>query len=455
MAYPLGFSKRLPPRFAAIVTMKQKREELLARMQTSRDATLDLLDWVYDPARLQRSPGSGFRPMLWHLAHVGAFEEWWLLIKLRGDASIEPRYQILFDPIRTPREESEKLPDRSEIERYLARVRSRIELVYRGNDETPGRTVDGLEEGYLFDLVLEHEYQHQETLAYLLQMLPPDCKRKPPIVQNAKPLGSLSNPTREMVKVPGAEFKLGGRPDSFVYDNEEPAHLVSLAAFRLDRLPVTNADFREFIRANGYENRGLWSDAGWIWKTENTIVCPQYWMREERWMTQEMFETVPLHPDHPVTGVSWYEAEAYARFEGKRLPTEAEWEMAAAYDAALQQKCRFSWGDSVPDLSKCNFGGHFLGPTPVSAFPGGQSSVGCLDMSGNVWEWTASTFNGYPGFKSQPYREYSELWFDGDHRVLKGGSWMTRAPLLRASFRNFFRAGFRFAFAGFRCCADD
>ena len=157
---------------------------------------------------------------------------------------------------------------------------------------------------------------------------------------------------------------------------------------------------------------------------------------------------------HPVVGISWYEADAYARFAGKRLPTEAEWEKAASWDEARGRKRRFSWGDEAPRPALSNFNNSFWGTTPVGAFPEGASPYGCLDMTGNVWEWTSSAFEGFPGYTSFPYPEYSEVWFDGDHRVLKGGSWATRAPVLRTSFRNFFRRHFRIAFAGIRCAED-
>lgn len=167
-----------------------------------------------------------------------------------------------------------------------------------------------------------------------------------------------------------------------------------------------------------------------------------------------MFGEEPLPPAHPVTGVSWYEAEAYARFAGKRLPTEAEWERAASWDDAHARKRLFAWGDDEPTTSICNFDLRFWGTTPVGAFPAGASARGCLDMTGNVWEWTSSKFAGYPNFRAFPYPEYSEVWFDEDHRVLKGGSWATSASVLRTSFRNFFRRHFRIAFAGIRCAAD-
>lgn len=450
MADPSGFSKSGPRPLEPCSQMKSDREKLIAAMNRSRDSTFALFDRVVDEASIQKCPHKGFRPMLWHLAHVGTFEEFWLLIRLRGQAPVSTRYQVLFDPIQTPREESEHLPSRREIETYLAMIRSRVEQLF-GSPRAAGTVSDGLDEDYTLQMVLEHEYQHQETLAYLLQMLPHSSKRNPEC-----PRATDSNAIKEdsaMVSVKGGRFILGGS-GQFVYDNEEPVHSVELADFRIDRNLVTNGEFLEFLLDGGYENRALWSETGWAWKEANAIHCPQYWQPGENWQTKEMFTMEPLRLDYPVTGVSWHEADAYSRSVGRRLPTEAEWERAASWDAETSTKRRFAWGDKEPDTSVCNFGGHFNGPTQAGRFPGGASPVGCLDMSGNVWEWTATTFGPYPGFRAHPYPEYSELWFDGDHRVLKGGSWMTRAPLLRTSFRNFFRPGFRFAFAGFRCCSD-
>jgi ergothioneine biosynthesis protein EgtB len=272
-----------------------------------------------------------------------------------------------------------------------------------------------------------------------------------------------------MVNVAGGEFEMGSAGEAFGYDNERPAHTVLLPDFRIDAYPVTAGEYAVFIEEGGYQTRSLWSDEGWEWKEANDINCPEYWSRsagssDRRWRVREMFEDTAMRADHPVTGVSWYEAEAYARFVGKRLPTEAEWEKAASWDPIAGRKRRFSWGDEPGGAG--NFGFRNWGTTAVGtsqlvgAAPSGRSSAaganayGCFDMSGNVWEWTASRFEGYPGFKVFPYPEYSKIWFDGDHRVLKGGSWATRLPLLRCSFRNFWRPRFRIAFAGFRCAAD-
>ena len=422
-------------------------EELIERLREAREQTFAIYDWAAAEDDLRRRPGPGFRPLLWHLGHLGAFEEWWLLMRLRQQEALLPRYQVVFDPIQTPREESENLPPRAEIEDYLSRVRARVIAGLRAPAGEPG-------DDYFYHLVLEHELQHQETLTYLLQMLDPERKRRPAV---AMPEVRANGVPGGMVKVPGGSFVMGvigSRGYPFAYDNEGPPHEVELPEFRLDRLPVTNAEYAVFVERGGYRNRALWSADGWAWKEENQVARPHYWSDGPPWEAQEMFARGPLGANLPVTGVSWHEAEAYSRFVGKRLPTEAEWEKAGAWDAAGQRKLRFPWGDDLPDAGRCNSDGRYLGPSPVGAFPRGASPYGCLDMAGNVWEWTASAFAPYPGFAAYPYPEYSEIWFDGDHRVLKGGSWMTRGPLLRTSFRNFFRRGFRHAFAGFRCATD-
>lgn len=427
------------------------REEIERQMNDSRRDSLDLFRVVKTEADLRRPPAGGFRPILWHMGHIGAFEEYWILQKIKGDSPISDRYNRIFDPIQTPREDSKNLPPIPEIESYLEWVRERVFNFLR--DVNPDRH-PLLRNGYIFDMIIEHDYQHQETLCYLLQLLDPELKQRPQVIDGQSPLHSYS--TSDMVCIEGSEFEMGSYGYPFAYDNEQPPHMLELADFRIDRFPVTNGAFLEFIEAGGYEKESMWSEEGWTWRQENLVECPLYWSKDHNngWRVQEMFEVSELKPDHPVTGVSWHEAEAYARFVGKRLPTEAEWEKAASWDAQSRSKRRFSWGNEAPGKEIANFGNRYWGTTPVAAFAEGQSAYGCFDMTGNVWEWTATTFAGYPGFEAYPYKEYSELWFDSDHRVLKGGSWTTRLPILRCSFRNFFRPRFRIAFAGFRCAAD-
>jgi iron(II)-dependent oxidoreductase len=436
-------------------------DEIARLMEESRVNTRAMFDLVREEHDLRRSPADGYRPILWHLGHVGAFEAYWILQRVKGDATLSPRYDAIFDPIKTPREDSTNLPPIPEIDDYLARVRAdTLDFLATGHSHEADLL---LRDGYVFNMVIEHEYQHQETLAYLLHLLDPALKQKDE-GGRMKAQGRFSDSAfilppssfSDMVRIAGGSFEMGSRGYPFAYDNEQPPHRVELADFRMDRYPVTNAAYAEFIAAGGYRTRSLWSEAGWEWKEKNQIEQPLYWSPagDEQWRETGMFDEASLRPDHPVNGVSWYEACAYAQFVGKRLPTEAEWEKAASWDAQNATKRRFSWGNQARH-GVANYDFANWGTTPVTAYPAGASAYGCFDMTGNVWEWTATTFDAYPGFAAYPYPEYSELWFDGDHRILKGGSWATRLPLLRCSFRNFWRPGFRIAFSGFRCAADE
>ena len=425
-------------------------------MMSARTDTLRLFD-LAEERELRESPGFGYRPILWHLAHMGVFEAYWLLQKLQGLPAPDERYERVFDPIKTPREESKDLPARVEMEDYLRRVRENaLACLERFEFDSADPMLKG---GYIFQLVLEHERQHQETLTYLLQMLDPSKKTRPALSAQEKgraasEIAETPAVKRDMIQIPSGAFVSGATWDSFAYDNEYPAHEVFVPAFKLARVPVTNEEFAHFIAEGGYERRELWSEEGWHWREKENWTSPLYWQRDGAgvWSVRGMFEEGALEADHPVTGVSWHEAEAFARFAGKRLPTEAEWEKAASWDG--ERKRRFAWGDEEPTDALCNFGMTHWGTTPVGSFPKGASATGCLDMTGNVWEWTSTPFEGYKGFEPFPYPEYSQVWFDGDHRVLKGGSWATDSSVLRTSFRNFFRRQFRIAFAGIRLAED-
>ena len=434
--------------------MNRQAEEIAREMEAARAGTLELFDLAREED-LRRSPGFGFRPLMWHLAHMGVFEAYWILQRVRGESAPDERYERIFDPIKTPREESKNLPSRREMEGYLSRVRARVmrvleEISFDERDPL-------LRDGYVFRLVIEHERQHQETLAYLLHLLAPAQKQRPRVDELSVPLipEQASAPPHGMVTIPAGPFEMGAVWNSFAYDNELPARVVDLPAFKLDRLLVTNEEYAQFVAAGGYERREWWSDEGLKHREREGWSAPLYWTPGDAgWRARTMFAEGALEPQHPVYGVSWYEAEAYARFAGKRLPTEAEWEKAASWDASAARKRRFAWGNDGPSPARANFARRFWGTTPVGAFPQGASADGCLDMTGNVWEWTSDSFAGYSGFEPFPYPEYSQEWFDGDHRVLKGGSWATHPSVLRTSFRNFFRRHFRIAFAGIRCATD-
>ena len=441
---------------------------ILSEMDDARRRTLELFSIVPDEEVLHRSPGFGYRPLLWHLAHIGVFEAYWILQKVKGDPPIDERYERVFDPIATPRENSTNLPSRDEMKAFLARVRNDVKAYA---DQLAGNDVNGdanplLRGGYVFDLVIEHERQHQETLAYLFHLLPPESKQRPAVDprDDVRPSEQeitaaekrLTTDAPAMIEIPAGACVVGATSDAFAYDNALPPHTIDVPTFRIARLPVTNDEYARFIRQGGYERSELWTPEGWACREREGWTAPLYWRGADGNRSEvTMFgDREAFAGGLPVSGVSWYEAEAYARWAGARLPTETEWEKAASWDAQANRKRRFAWGDDEPTPARGNFDLVSWGKMPVERSAAGASPYGCIDMTGNVWEWTSTTFAPYTGFEAFPYAEYSEKWFDGEHRVLKGGSWATAPAILRTSFRNFFRRDFRIAFAGLRLAAD-
>jgi iron(II)-dependent oxidoreductase len=303
-----------------------------------------------------------------------------------------------------------------------------------------------LHNGYVYSMVLQHEYQHNETILQTLQLKQGMPYRAPrqyriPAPQNAGKRG--------MVRFSGGRVAIGTNDRSSAYDNERPRHERDIAPFWIDVYPVSNGDFLEFIRADGYQNRSLWSDAGWQWRTESGAESPKYWMRDgDEWCTRVMDDVQSIDARLPVCHVSYHEAEAFARFAGKRLPTEFEWEVAAGPGA-------FPWGDEPATPERANVDQLAFGVAPSDAYTQNWSPLGCYGMIGDVWEWTSSDFNSYPGYETFPYPEYSEVFFGNEYKVLRGGSWATRPGAIRNSFRNWDYPIRRQIFSGFRCARDD
>src|SRR5947209_11832089 len=289
--------------------MNERAEHIALMLTKTRADTLRLFD-LSEERDLRESPGFGFRPVIWHLAHIGVFEGYWILQKVLKESSLDERYERIFDPINTPRENSVNLPSRREMENYLARVRERV---LRGLDRSDFNDEDPLvRDEFVFQMVLEHEYQHQETLGYLLHLLDPKKKRAQP---RASLLNSSPTVPRDMVSVRTGSFEMGALASSFVYDNELPRHTVEIPAFKIDRLLTTNEEFARFVDEGGYERREWWSDEGWLWREKEGWTCPLYWKRGGRtWDARRMFDEGEIDPLHPVMGVSYHEAEAYARF---------------------------------------------------------------------------------------------------------------------------------------------
>jgi len=428
-------------------TLKQRRQQLQQWLNQCRLGTLALFKQV-DEATFCRQAHCDFSPVGWHLGHIAYTESLWLLEHGAGMRSLFPEYRRLFVADGLPKSERVKLPTQEAIRHYLDTVREKVLSVLE--------TVDLDEQERLWRWVIQHESQHSETIAFVLQLQrwqeekedkgssgPPRSGDEGRRGQGDKGNLRQSSPSHqdEMVEIPAGSFEQGN--DSIdALDNELPVQQVYLDTYWIDRYPVTCGQYRVFMEVGGYQNPCWWSEDGWKWLQTQSVKQPLYWSDITQW------------DNHPVCGVSWYEAEAYARFVGKRLPTEAEWEKAASWDVGSSHRRTYPWGEAVPDDRTCNHNNLIGQTTSVSTYPEGQSAYGCCDMLGNVWEWTTSVFDGYQGFVSYPYTGYSKVYFDGQHQVLKGGSWATRPWALRSSFRNWYHPGVRQILSGFRCASS-
>jgi gamma-glutamyl hercynylcysteine S-oxide synthase len=407
-----------------------------------RERTLALVAPLSD-ADVQSQHVEIMSPLVWDLAHIAAYEELWLVHRVAGEPLSRPELAAMYDAFETPRAVRGDLPllDRAQAVAYLADVRRRVLARLDAS-------------GFLHEMVLRHEHQHGETMLQAIEL----ARLSPPpaVPRAARPDAPGGHTGLEPVSVPAGEFELGAGPDGFAYDNERPRHRVELPAFRIGRTPITNATFLTFTEGGGYERREWWSDEAWSWKEEYDITHPEGWDRTAtgEWRRWTLDGWAPIDPDEPVVHVSWFEADALARAHGARLPTEAEWEKAATWDQEAGVKRAFPWGDEPADPARANLDHELLGPAPAGAYPAGVSPCGALGMLGDVWEWTASDFVGYPGFVAHPYKEYSEVFFGGDYKVLRGGSWATRARVATPTFRNWDHPYRRQIFSGLRLAWD-
>jgi gamma-glutamyl hercynylcysteine S-oxide synthase len=395
-------------------------------------------------------------PILWDLGHIAHFEELWLTRNLEGPVEFV-EMPGLFNPFEHPRSErgALRLPGLAECGEIMDGIRARVLARLAANDFDPTNPL--LRDGYVYRMVLQHEYQHNETMLQTLQLkqgrpYTPAARFEP---QAGASLHSVTTPG-VMVRFPGGSVDIGTDDRSAAYDNERDLHTVNLEPFWIDQYPVTNAEFVSFIAAGGYSDRELWSDAGWEWVTESGAQAPMYWTSVDgSWFTRSMDRAGPVPLLHPVCHVSYHEAEAFARFAGKRLPTEFEWEAAASWDPSTGTKLDYPWGEQAASKELANIDQLSFGTRPVGSSQRNVSPIGCHDMIGDVWEWTSSDFRPYPGFQSFPYTEYSEAFFGTEYKVLRGGSWATRPGVIRSTFRNWDYPIRRQIFSGFRCARDD
>jgi iron(II)-dependent oxidoreductase len=455
--------------------------DMIRAMREFRARTLALVGGLSDEQLIGPQLPT-VNPPLWEIGHVAWFQEFWVLRHLlrhtpflengdqlynSTDVAHDTRWELLLPSLKETRRYMEEVLDRA-----IAAIRMSAELS-RGQQ-------------YFYLLATFHEGMHAEALAYTRQTLGYPA---PAFLHGEASMELIDGAALGDASIPGGVFTIGAAPDfPFVFDNEKWAHPVELKPFRIARAAVTNAEFREFVEDGGYRRSELWSPEGWQWlqsggapqlersfanffkKTisgerhgtgfPERLDHPIYWKRNATgaWEQRVFDRSMPLREDLPVMHVNWYEAEAYCLWAGRRLPTEAEWELAASGEPsedgrALGSSRRyFPWGDDAPDRARANVDWVDGGVVSVHAHEAGDSAFGCRQMSGNVWEWTADSFLPYPGFEIDSYKEYSKPWF-GTHKVLRGGCWATSSLLIRNTWRNFYTPDRRDVWAGFRTCA--
>jgi len=419
------------------------REQIARGLEKARARTLMLT--AFDDGDLVRQHSPLMSPLVWDLAHIGQQEDLWLL--RGGNAAcqglLEAKVERLYDAFEHPRASRVTLPllGPGEARRFIADVRGRV---LDSLDSAP-------DEADLFPHVMveQHEQQHVETMLATHQL-----RVGEPLLGGGTPLPPGRQVPHDALLIPAGPVVLGvdGTTEPFSLDNERPAHTIDLPAFRIGRVPVTNAEWQGFIEAGGYDDPAWWSAPGWAHRLEAGLERPLSWSADGSRRRFGLVEEIP--PDEPVQHVTYFEAEAYAAWAGARLPTEQEWEKACAWDPDLGQRRRWPWGSAqwTPDLA--NLGGAALRPAPVGAYAAGASAYGVEQMIGDVWEWTSSPFQPWPGFSPMLYADYSAPFFGGDYRVLRGGSWAVGGAAIRPSFRNWDHPYRRQIFCGLRLAWD-
>jgi iron(II)-dependent oxidoreductase len=416
---------------------------LLEHLRDARRRTLALVDDLSDD-ELTVSKLDIVNPFLWELGHVAFFHDAFIRGHLDGQAPLLEGAARIYDSFKVDHDDrwDLPLPNRPDTLDYMKSVADDVEA--RLSNGGAG------DREYCYRLTTLHEDMHGEAFVHMRQALGYPV---PPMLDAVE---DESGPWPGDVGVSGGRFMLGASPDTedFVFDNEKWEHAVEVSEFRIARAPVTNAEFMEFVDGGGYDKEELWSAEGWVWRSKFEVCSPEYWRREgDGWKVEQFGEIDDLAPHRPVIHVGYHEAQAFCAWAGRRLPTEAEWEMAASLDPATGNKRRYPWGDATATSTHANLEGRLQGCVDVAAHAAGDSAVGCRQMIGNVWEWTDCAFYPFPGFVVDlPYREYSAPWF-GYRKVLKGGAFTTRARLVNNTYRNFFTPDRRDIFAGFRTCA--
>ena len=441
----------------ASVSAVRLRTDLHTRILNARARTDELFGIVREEALYDRPIVERHR-IIFYVGHVEAFD--WNLLAQRafGLPSFHPSFDKLFafgiDPVGggLPTDERSDWPGREEIEQYNQRLRRELDEAIEHALTRPWEGHPQLVE--MLEVAVEHRLMHAETLAYMLHQLSADKK----IPGTKEPVWKTPRAKSHLVEIPAGRATLGLRGvkgDEFGWDNEFEAHEVRVADFAIDNYNVTNRDFMLFVQAGGYSEPSLWDKEAWAWKKKEGVQHPVFWRRAGNlWVYRTMFGEIQLPMDWPVY-VSQAEAAAYAKWLGRKLPTEEQFHRAAYGTSEDKVERNYPWGDEAPEARYGNFDFAHWDPNPVGSYPRGASAYGVHDLVGNGWEWTRSEFKPFPGFSAMPfYPGYSASFFDGKHYVMKGGSPRTAACMLRRSFRNWFQPHYPYVYATFRCVED-
>ena len=427
-------------------------EDLIMQLTDARARTCALIDQLSEE-QLTGPRLPTVNPLRWEIGHAAYFYEFWILRHHYKEPALISGIDELFDSIHIPHESrwDLKLPEVADTIKYMQQVKDRV--VYHLSNGKPDMVRD-----YLTQYAIFHEDMHCEAFTYTRQTL---SYPEPKISLALKSSHNTDQAIGDAL-IPGGSFLLGAEPsDAFVFDNEKWAHKKTVDAFKISKAAVSNEEFEQFVNAGGYRQREYWCNEGWQWLTDNNVEHPVYWRfnkQSKHWEVRLFDRWNKIQAKAAVVNVNWYEANAYCRWAGRRLPTELEWEVAASVvpsddnTTLTKEKRYYPWGDNAITSEHANFNGESLGPMDVNAKPAGDSAFGCRQMLGNVWEWTDSIFSPYPGFTPDMYADYSQPLF-GKTRVLRGGCWATRARLMRNTWRNYYGQERNDVFAGFRTCA--
>ena len=421
------------------------RQHIAAELDRARQRTSALADAV-DEQDLVSQHSPLMSPLVWDYAHIANQEEIWLVRDVGRHDAVRSDIDDMYDAFQNARADRPALPLLSPVQTrgYVAQVRDKVLDVLN----SARLNVDPLTQaGFAFGMVVQHEQQHDETMLATHQL-----RRTGPALHAPTPAPDRATGLPAEIFLPAGGFTMGTSTEAWALDNERPAHEVQVDAFFLDTTPVTNGQFAAFLDAGGYDDERWWSAGGWVHRHRANLSAPLFWFRNDNgdWYRRSFGTVLPVVADEPVVHVCYYEAEAYAAWAGRRLPTEAEWEKAARWDPDTQRSRRYPWGDADPTPVHANLGQQHLRPALAGSYPAGASPLGVHQLMGDVWEWTSSTLSAYPGFRPFPYDEYTKVFLGSDYRVLRGGSFGTDRAACRGTFRNWDYPIRRQIFAGFR-----